>query len=145
MAKAVAVAAIVVVIAFAVWIGLLAGVAVGGGGISGSHITALAVQLGVFGLASGAVALAIGAGTGRRALANGGAAAVAILGWLVNSFAPLASSVSWLKYLAPFYYYAGHDPLGHGVDVTGLVVLGVLTLALLAAAVVTFDRRDLRA
>ncbi len=144
LARAVAVGAIVVLVAFAVWIGLLAGVAVGGGGISVSNITALAVQLGFFGLASGAVALALGAGTGRRSLATGGAAAVAILGWLVNSFAPLASSVSWVKYLAPFYYYAGHDPLAHGVDFTGLAVLGVFTLALLAAAIVSFERRDLR-
>jgi ABC-2 type transport system permease protein len=144
VARAVAVGAIVVFIAFAVWIGLLAGVATGGGGIAVSNITALAVQLGFFGLASGAVALAIGAGTGRRALATGGAAAVAIVGWLVNSFAPLASGVSWLKYLAPFYYYAGHDPLAHGVDVTGIVVLGLLTLALFAAAILGFERRDLR-
>jgi ABC-2 type transport system permease protein len=124
IARAVAVGAIVVFIAFAVWIGLLAGVAVGGGG---------------------AVALALGAGTGRRSLANGGAAAVAILGWLVNSFAPLASGLSWLKYLAPFYYYAGHDPLAQGVDLTGIVVLGLLTLALFATAVVSFERRDLGA
>ena len=134
-----------IVIASAVWVGLLAGVAVGGGGIPVSHITALAVQLGFFGFASGAVALAIGAGTGRRSLANGGAAAVAILGWLINSFAPLASGVSWLKYVAPFYYYAGHDPLGHGVDVTGIVVLGSVTLALLAMAILSFEGRDLRA
>ena len=145
MARAVAISAIVVFIAFAVWIGLLAGVAAGGGGIGVSNITALAVQLGFFGLASGAVALAIGAGTGRRSLANGGAAAVAILGWLVNSFAPLASGVSWLKYLAPFYYYAGHDPLAHGVDFTGIVVLGLFTLALFAAAILSFEGRDLRA
>ena len=70
---------------------------------------------------------------------------MAILGWLVNSFAPLASGLSWLKYLAPFYYYAGHDPLAQGVDLTGIVVLGLLTLALLATAVVSFERRDLGA
>ena len=71
MAKAAAIALIVLIVAFAVWVGLLAGVAVGGGGISVGHITALAVQLAFFGLATGAVALALGAGTGRRSLANG--------------------------------------------------------------------------
>jgi ABC-2 type transport system permease protein len=145
VAKASAVALVVVAVAFAVWVGLLAGVAVGGGGISAGHITALAVQLAFFGLAMGAVALALGAGTGSRALANGVAAAVAILGWLVNSFAPLVGAIAWLKYLSPFYYYAGHDPLTRGVGVTGLVVLGLLALALTAAAVLSFDRRDLRA
>ena len=92
VAKAAAIAPIVVIIAFAVWIGLIAGVALGGGGISVGHITALAVQLAFFGFATGAVALALGAGTGRRSLATGGAAAVAVLGWLVNSFAPLVSA-----------------------------------------------------
>ena len=145
VAKAAAIAMVVLIVAFAVWVGLLAGVAVGGGGISVGHITALAVQLAFFGLAIGAVALALGAGTGSRSLANAVAAAVAVLGWLVNSFAPLVSAIDWLKYLSPFYYYAGHDPLTRGVGITGLVVLGLVALALTAAAVVAFDRRDLRA
>jgi ABC-2 type transport system permease protein len=145
LAKALAVSLIVLILAFAVWVGLIVGVAVGGGGISLGHITALAVQLAFFGFATGALALALGAGTGRRSLSSGAAAAVAILGWLVNSFAPLASGIGWLKYLTLFYYYSGHDPLTRGVGLTGLIVLGLATLALTAAAVVSFDRRDLRA
>jgi beta-exotoxin I transport system permease protein len=145
VAKASAVALIVLAISFSVWLGLLLGVAVGGGGISVGHITALAVQLAFFGVAMGAVALALGAGTGSRSLANGGAAAVAILGWLVNSFAPLVDAIAWLRYLSPFYYYAGHDPLTRGIDGTGLVVLALVALALTAAAVLGFHRRDLRA
>jgi len=144
-AKAAAIALIVLVIGPAVWIGLIVGVAAGGGGITLVDITALALQLGFFGLATGAVALALGAGTGRRSLAVGGAAAVAILGWLINSFAPLVSAVAWLKYLTLFYYYAGYDPLARGVGVPGLIVLGLVTLALTAAAVLAFERRDLRA
>ena len=145
VAKAAAVAVIVLIIGFAVWVGLILGVAVGGGGISVAHISALAVQLAFFGFATGALALALGAGTGRRWLAGGGAAAVTILGWLVNSFAPLVGSIAWLRYLSLFYYYAGHDPLTRGVGGSGLLVLGLVALALTAAAVVSFDRRDLRA
>jgi ABC-2 type transport system permease protein len=145
LAKAMAIALIVLVVAFAVWIGLIVGVAAGGGGITLAHITAVAVQLAFFGFATGALALALGAGTGRHSLAAGVAAAVAILGWLINSFAPLASAIAWLKYLTLFYYYAGHDPIGRGIDLAGLLVLGLLTLVLLAIAVVGFERRDLRA
>lgn len=144
VAKAAAIAVIVLIIGFAVWVGLIAGVAVGGGGITVAHITALAVQLVFFGFAVGALALALGAGTGRRSLAAGGAAAIAIVGWLVNSFAPLASGIAWLRYLSLFYYYAGHDPLTRGIGATGIVVLGIVALALTAAAVVSFERRDLR-
>jgi ABC-2 type transport system permease protein len=144
-AKAAAVGLIVLVIAFAVWVGLIVGVAVGGGGITTAHITALAVQLAFFGLATGAVALALGSGTGRRSLATGGAAAFAILGWLVSGFAPLVGAIAWLKYLSLFYYYAGHDPLAHGVGIPGLLVLGAVALALTAVAITGFNRRDLRA
>src|SRR5579862_9986491 len=52
-AKAAAIALIVFVIAFAVWVGLIVGVAAGGGGITLAHMTALAIQLAFFGLASG--------------------------------------------------------------------------------------------
>ena len=54
-------------------------------------------------------------------------------------------SVEWLKYLSPFYYYQGHDPLGAGVDVGDLVVLAAGTIVLTIAAVLAFERRDLRA
>ncbi len=146
-AKATAIAAIVAIIAFAIWIGLIVGVAVGGGGGGGitiAHITALAVQLAFFGFATGGVAIALGAGTGNKSLAVGFAAAVGILGWLINSLAPLVSAISWLKYIAPYYYYAGHDPLTHGADVPGLIVLAALTLLLTAVAMIAIERRDLR-
>ena len=144
-AKAAAIAAVVLIIACATWIGLIIGVALGGGGITLAHITALAVQLAFFGFATGALAIALGAGTGRRSLATGVAAAVAILGWLINSFAPLVSALDWLKYLSPFYYYTGHDPLTHGVDIAGVIVLGVVSFVLTALGMVGIERRDLRA
>lgn len=145
VAKATAIAGVVVTIAFATWIGLIAGVAVGGGGITLAHITALAVQLAFFGFASGAVAIALGAGTGRSSLATGVAAAVAILGWLINSLAPLLSGASWLQYLAPYHYYAGRDPLTRGVDVSGLLVLAAVASVLMAVAMLGIERRDIRA
>lgn len=144
IAKAAAIFVVVLVIALAVWVGLIVGVALGGGGISLAHMTAVALQLGFFGLFTGSLGLALGAGTGRRSLATGAAAAVVILGWLIDSFAPLAGSIAWFKYFTPFYYYAGHDPLTRGIDTVGLAALGLLTTLLLAVAMIGFDRRDLR-
>jgi ABC-2 type transport system permease protein len=144
-AKATAIGLLVVIVASAVWVGLIVGVAAGGGGITLAHMAALALHLAFFGLATGALALALGAATGRRSLASGGAAAIAILGWLVNSFAPLVGAISWLRYLTLFYYYAGHDPLTGGVNAVGLIVLGLVTLALTATAIIGFEHRDLRA
>jgi ABC-2 type transport system permease protein len=144
LSRGAAIAVVVIVVALGIWVGLIAGVAVGGGGITIWHITALSVQLAFFGWATGAVALAVAGATGRQALATGVAAAVGILGWLINSFAPLVSALGWLKYLSLFYYYAGHDPLTRGVDVGGAIVLGAVTLALTAVAALAFEHRDLR-
>jgi ABC-2 type transport system permease protein len=145
LAKAAAIAAIVVLVAVASWGGLIAGVALAGGGISVTNLAAFSLQLTFFGLAAGAVALAISASTGRRSLANGTAAAVTIVGWLINGFAPLVSGLGWLKYLSLFHYYEGNDPLARGVDVTNIVVLGALAVLLTVLAMVAIDRRDLRA
>jgi ABC-2 type transport system permease protein len=142
--KAAAIALLVVATALATWAGLLAGVAVGGGGISVGDAAALSVQLAFFGFATGSVALAVGAATGRRALANGAAAAVAVAGWLINGFAPLVGAIAWLKYLSLYHYYAGRDPLTRGVDIGGLVVMGLFSLALTVVGMIGLQRRDLR-
>jgi ABC-2 type transport system permease protein len=144
-AKAAAIAAVVVIIAIATWAGLIAGVAIAGGGISLAHISAYALQLAFFGFAAGALAIALGGGTGRRSLTSGVAAAVAIAGWLINGFAPLVSAIAWLKYVSIFYYYAGHDPLANGIDAGGLIVLGALAVLLTALGMIGIERRDLRA
>lgn len=145
LAKAAAVATSVIGIALGTFVGLVAGVAIGGGGVSLGDLGALAVHLAFFGLATGAVALALAAATGRKGAAIGGAAAFAVLSFLINGLAPLVDGLSWLKYLSPFYYYEGNDPIGNGVDVGHLVVLAGATIALTAFASVALGRRDLRA
>jgi ABC-2 type transport system permease protein len=145
LASAAAVVVVVVIVALGTWIGLLTGVAAAGGGIAVSDLTALSTQLAFFGFAMGAVTLALATVTGRKAVAAGGAGAVAVIGFLVNGFAPLVDGIAWLKYLSPFYYYSGHDPIADGVDISGLVVLTVATLVLVAVAVEGLRRRDLRA
>ena len=142
--KGVAIGGVVLVIALGAWVGMIAGVAIGGGGISFGHVTAFALHLMFFGLAAGAVALAIGAGTGRRSLATGVAAGVGITSWLIYGFAPLVGALNWLKYLSFFYYYADHDPLTRGVGVADIVVLAVVTAVITALAMVGIERRDLR-
>ena len=145
LAKAAAVAVSVLIVAFGTFAGLVVGVAIAGGGIGLDNLLALAIHLACFGFAVGALALAIAGVTGRRAVAAGGAAAYAVLGFLINGFAPLVGGLTWLKYVSPFYYYSGHDPLGSGLDVVDLAVLGAASVALVAVAALAFERRDLRA
>ena len=143
--KAGAVGVAVVVIAFSAWVGLIVGVALGGGGITLENLSAYSVHLAFFGLATGSVALAVGAATGRRALAVEAAVAVALAGWLINGFAPLVEAIAWLKYLSLFYYYAHHDSLTGGVDLEDLAVLALVTAVFTSVGIIGISRRDLRA
>ena len=108
------------------------------------NLGALSVHLAFFGLATGALALALAAATGRKAVAVGGASAYALLAFLVNGFAPLVDGLSWLKYLSSFYYYEENDPISNGVDLGDLAVLAGTTIILTVFAALAIGRRDLR-
>jgi ABC-2 type transport system permease protein len=144
LAKAAAVAVSVAAVALGTFAGLVAGVAAAGGGIAVGNLAAMALHLAFFGLAFGALALALAATTGRAAIASGGAAAFGVLMFLVNGFAPLVDGIGWLKYLSPFYYCSGHDPIANGVNLGDLAVLGAAAVVLTALAVFGMTRRDLR-
>ncbi len=121
-----------------------------GGPLSGMHlpaggVAAAMLHLALLGLVFGALALAIGASTGRVAASRGVPAVLAVVAYVVNGLAEL---VSWLKparKLSPFYQYSGHDPLQHGVSDAAVVVAVVTIVVLLVAAVVGFHRRDVAA
>ena len=142
LAKAAAIALEVAALGIACWLGLLLSVALAGGGIGPGRLAALALHLAFLALAFGALALALGGVTGRRAVAAGGAAAVAVAMYLVNGLAPVTAD--WLQYLSLFHYYAGHEPLRNGVDPGHLAVLGAVTAVLLGVAAAGFRGRDLR-
>lgn len=144
VSKAAAIAIVVALIALAAWLGLIMGVAAAGGGIPITRMAALALQLAFFGFATGALAVAFAGATGNRALTTGAVSAIVILGWLVNSFAPLAGALGWLRYLSLYYYYAGHDPLSHGLWIFGLVVLAGVSVVCTAIGAYGLSRRDLR-
>jgi len=144
LSKGAAVASSVLVIALGTFIGLLVGVAIGGGGIALANLGALSIHLAFFGLVIGALALAVAAATGRKGVAVGVAASFGLLSFLVNGFAPLVDGLEWLKYLSPFFYYEGSDPIGNGIDGGHLAVLAAATLVLTTVAAVAVQRRDLR-
>ncbi|HXF72004.1 MAG TPA: ABC transporter permease subunit [Actinomycetota bacterium] len=106
-------------------------------------VAAACLLAGLLGLAFGSVALAVGAATGRRARAAGVAGALALLSFLVNTF---ATSVDWirpLRWASPFRYYAAHDPLLGAFRPLDALVLAAIAAIALAVAVATFERRDL--
>lgn len=90
------------------------------------------------------LAMAAGAVTGRRRVVLAVTAAAAVLGLLANTVTPGTGALAWSRYLSPFHYATGNDPLVNGVSVGNLAVLAVTGAALLALAVWSFQRRDVR-
>ncbi|HSJ51395.1 MAG TPA: ABC transporter permease subunit [Actinomycetota bacterium] len=96
-------------------------------------------------LAFGGIALAVGAGTGRRSLAVGVAAGLASGTYLVDVLALSVDGLEWLERATPFFYYRSTEALVRGLDaVNAGVLLGIAAVAI-GVAFVTFERRDLAA
>jgi len=96
-------------------------------------------------MAFGAIALAIGAATGRRALAVGVTAGIAGGSYLLDLLVPTIHSIEWLQLLSPFHYYLGAEPMMRGLDVSSSLVLAGIAAVAFGAALVLFERRDLAA
>lgn len=91
----------------------------------------------------GALALAVGAATGRRGLAAGTAVAAALAAHLLNGFGSFVSALEPLRPWSPFYWYAGPShPLARSLGWHHGALLAV-AVVLVAAAVPLFERRDL--
>ena len=107
-----------------------------------SHIAAASFNLALFGFLFGTVAILIGAITGRKGLAVGATAGIAVIAFLANGLAPQVDALAWLQNVSPFYWANGTDTLRDGIDpLMSLLLAGVAALAV-ATAVFTFDRRD---
>lgn len=78
----------------------------------------------------------------RRGVAYGVAAAVAVVGFLINSLAAVTDVLDPLRPLSPFRWAQAFEPLRTGFDAALLVVLAG-TAALVWAAAAAFERRDL--
>jgi ABC-2 type transport system permease protein len=113
-------------------------------GVSAVNVSAAGAGLLLLGLFFGMLALAVGAATGRRSTALGTAGTLAVAAYVIHG---MSQNVSWMRswrWITPFHYYLGADPLHHGFHVGYLLVLAAASAALLVAATRTFDRRDVR-
>jgi ABC-2 type transport system permease protein len=135
-------AGLVVVIAL-LWLALVALIGPAGfSGVSAGDLAAISLHLILFGLLFAALAYAIGAATGSRALALGLSAGVAVLGYLANSVIPQVEGLAWVRDLSPFGWLLGGSPLVNGIQVGHVVTLAVATAVLVAGGTWAFTRRD---
>ncbi|MEV4576431.1 ABC transporter permease subunit [Nonomuraea jabiensis] len=104
----------------------------------------LAAHLGVLlvGLLFGTMGLAVGAATGRRAIASAVVGVWVVAGFVVVTIGRNIDAIAWLKWISPFHYYAEGRPLYEGLPVGDYLVLAGATVVLALTAVLSFDRRD---
>ncbi len=62
--------------------------------------------------------------------------------YVLKALSAEVAGLGWVRWLSPFHYFSGSNPLRHGFDVPYLLVLAGVSAVLLAVAVVVFDRRD---
>ncbi len=106
------------------------------------HLLAATASAYLLSVLFGVVALLAGSVTGHRALAAGIASAAAVGAYLLSSLAALVTGLKRFRPLSPFWWYSGHDPLQRGLEPLHIALLVGATAVFLAAAVVTFERRD---
>ncbi len=111
--------------------------------ISPAGAAAAVVSVVLLALLFGTIALAVGAATGRRGLARGVAAVLAVAAYLVSSLSDLVGWIKAIRPISPWYHALGVDPLARGFVSAHLLVPLGLTVVVVIIAVVAFDRRDL--
>ena len=119
--------------------------AAGLGGIGIGQLAAQCLQVALLGITFGAVATALGAVTGRsRAVVFGTTAGLGVLTYALNGFA-LQLGADRLRFLTPYHYYIGAEPLKNGLALADTGVLLAVTAILIGAGVWRFGRRDIAA
>lgn len=108
-------------------------------------LTAMTLHLAALGLVFGTLSMAVGCFVGRRSIVLAVSGGVAVVGYLGNSFAPQVSSLKWMQYVSPFYYYSDGSPLKNGVQLVGLGALLAVSVVLVVAGTIRFQQRDVSA
>ena len=130
-------------LAFVLWLGVAIGAAIVDMDLSLWRTAQVTLSGTLLGILFGALALMLGSAFGNRGLSTGIASALALGTYFMYSLAPLVEGLEQAEKVFPFYYYIGADPLTNGLDLAHAAVLIGITAALLAVAIVTFERRDL--
>jgi ABC-2 type transport system permease protein len=112
-------------------------------GIGLGDILTGSLSMVLLGVEFGWLALAVGAVTGRRAVALGVSGAAAVAAYVLYALGLMVDSLEPWQPLSPFQQALGDGPVGAAPPATlGWVLLA--GVAAMAVAVPVFDRRDLR-
>ncbi len=106
-------------------------------------LVAATLNLFLLALAFGAVALLVGTAKGSKGAAIGISSGLAIVTFVLNTLAPSVDTLGPFRFLSPFHYYSGHEPLTNGFNGIDIVVLVGISAVALMVALGAFEHRDL--
>jgi ABC-2 type transport system permease protein len=98
----------------------------------------------LLGVLFGLIALAIGGASGSKPLATGVTAGLAGATYLISSLSAVWNGLRPLRWISPFWYATGSNPMGNGLPARDVVVLVALSLLAGVLAAAGLRRRDLR-
>jgi ABC-2 type transport system permease protein len=134
---AITTAAAIVVVGSAAAFGALGAVSVPG-------LLVACAAAGALALLHASIAFAVGAVSGRRALALGIATTVAVAGYLVHGLLGVTDALRPIQFTTPWHWYLGQNMLAHGPTVEAVALPLALSMALVAISTPRFVKRDLR-
>jgi ABC-2 type transport system permease protein len=110
--------------------------------VASSRIIAAGFSLGLLAVSFAMLAIAVGAWFGRRGIVLGACSTIAVFAYFASTVLTTVDGLEWVDKTSLFYYYGGQEILERGLSIGNLVVLVVVSLVLLVAAVIGFERRD---
>ena len=130
-------------LSIALWLGIIGGSKIAGFGLSLIGTTQAIFSLYILGITLGLIALAIGASTGKKSLAGGFAASVAIIGFLLDTFLSVVDALDPLRFISVFYYFNGNDVIINGINPVHCITMVCTAAIALVIAIWQFEKRDL--
>lgn len=143
-AKTAAMVVHVLIVAVAMFAGLLVGNGIGHMGIPVGDLLAATFSMTLLGLVFGAIAMTLGAAGAQRRRTMAISAGIAGLSFVLAVFLPLSESLAWLAKLNFWYPYGANVALVNGIDWGFAAILAACSVAISGIGFVIFPRRDLR-
>ncbi|NJP35510.1 ABC transporter permease subunit [Micromonospora thermarum] len=140
--RLVAAAAGITLVAVTPWILLSILVPVIGMDVPMGNVAAACVGLALLAWCFTGIAFLAGAVTGKRGTVLAVIGVLGVATYMANALSNLSDGANWLKWLSPFYYFIGTDPLHTGWHPGPLLLLAAIGIATTVAGVILFDRRD---
>ncbi len=111
--------------------------------VSPARFAAMHLHLGLFTVVFGCLSFAVGAATGRRALALAVGAVVGVIAYAASGIIPQVEGLEWVKDYSAFFWLTGSAPLTNGADPAHVGIMLGLSVLFVAIGTVGLQRRDL--